>query len=70
MEAKDVKLKFCSCIGGIKLKTCNNNGDFMSSVSHETTVRPKERAVAILAQVNREMAGSKSTNTIGKTEWR
>ena len=70
MEAEDLKLKFCSRIGGIKLKTCNNNGDLMSSVSHETTVCPKEQAAAILAQVDWEMAGSESANTIGKTEWR
>lgn len=42
---------------GVKLKPRDNNGDLMSPVSHhDTVVRPKERAAAILAQVDREMA--------------
>lgn len=46
----------CRRIGGVKLKT-RDNGDLMSPVSHhDTVVRPKERAAAILAQVDREMA--------------
>ncbi|KAI0280469.1 hypothetical protein BGY98DRAFT_1095464 [Russula aff. rugulosa BPL654] len=42
-------------IGGVKLKSRDN--DLMSPISHhDTVVRPKERAAAILAQVDREMA--------------
>jgi hypothetical protein len=47
------------CIGGVKLKSRDNNDDLMSPVSishHDIVVRPKERAVAILEQVDREMA--------------
>ena len=41
----------------VKLKARDNNGDLMSPISlHDTVVRPKERAAAILAQVDREMA--------------
>jgi enhancer of polycomb-like protein len=41
---------------GVKLKS-RDNGDLMSPISHhDTVVRPKERAAAILAQVDREMA--------------
>jgi enhancer of polycomb-like protein len=42
---------------GVKLKQRDNNGDLLSPVSHhDSVVRPKERAAAILAQVDREMA--------------
>ena len=42
---------------GVKLKARDNNGDLMSPISHhDAVVRPKERAAAILAQVDREMA--------------
>jgi enhancer of polycomb-like protein len=44
----------CRRIGGVKLKSRDN--DLMSPISHDTVVRPKERAAAILAQVDREMA--------------
>jgi len=45
-----------SRIGGVKLKS-HNPGDLMSlGLHHDTIVRPKERAAAILAQVDREMA--------------
>ena len=40
---------------GVKLKS-RDNGDLASPGSHDTVVRPKERAAAILAQVDREMA--------------
>jgi len=44
----------CRRIGGVKLKSRDNNGDLMSPISHhDAVVRPKERAAAILAQVNR-----------------
>ena len=46
----------CSRIGGVRLKPCDNNGDLMSPVLHDTVVRPKEPSAAILAQVNQEMA--------------
>lgn len=47
----------CRRIGGVKLKPRDNNGDLMSPISHhDAVVRPKERAAAILAQVDREMA--------------
>ena len=47
----------CRRLGGVKLKPRDNNGDLMSPISHhDTVVRPKERAAAILAQVDREMA--------------
>jgi len=46
----------CRRIGGVRLKPRDNNGDLMSPISHhDTVVRPKERAAAILAQVDREM---------------
>ena len=56
LRVRELKPGFCSRIGGVKLKTRDNNGDLMSPVSHEAIVRPKERAAAILAQVDREMA--------------
>jgi enhancer of polycomb-like protein len=51
----ELKPRFCSRIGGVKLKM-RDNGDLMSPLSHEAIVRPKEHAAAILAQVDREMA--------------
>ena len=40
---------------GVKLKS-RDNGDLMSTgLHHDMVVRPKERAAAILAQVDREM---------------
>jgi enhancer of polycomb-like protein len=53
----ELKDEPCSRIGGVKLKPRDSNGDLMSPLSHhDTVVRPKERAAAILAQVDREMA--------------
>src|SRR6266852_3693810 len=47
----------CRRIGGVKLKSRDNNGNLMTPISqHDAVVRPKERAAAILAQVDREMA--------------
>ena len=34
-ECVNLKPDFSICIGGVKLKTCDNNGDLMSPVSHE-----------------------------------
>ena len=46
-----------SRIGGVKLKPRDNTGDLVSpGPHHDAVVRPKERAAAILAQVDREMA--------------
>jgi enhancer of polycomb-like protein len=53
----ELKDRPCRRIGGVKLKQRDNNGDLMSPVSHhDAIVRPRERAAAILAQVDREMA--------------
>jgi hypothetical protein len=50
--------RLCSRIGVVKLKPCDNNGELVSPISHhDTTVHPKKHATAILAQINREMAG-------------
>ncbi|KAH9025701.1 hypothetical protein EDB83DRAFT_2656378 [Lactarius deliciosus] len=44
-------------IVGLRLKSRDNNGDLISPTQHhDAVVRPKERAAAILAQVDREMA--------------
>ena len=57
LRVNGLKDRSCRRIGGVKLKSRDNNGDLMSPVSHhDTVVRPKERAAAILAQVEREMA--------------
>ena len=56
LQVRELKPGFCSCIGGVRLEMRDNNGDLMSPVSHKAVVRPKEHAVAILAQVDREMA--------------
>lgn len=51
----ELKDRFCRRITGVKLKS-RDNGDLMSPISHhDAVVRPKERAAAILAQVDREM---------------
>jgi enhancer of polycomb-like protein len=53
----ELKDEPCRRIGGVKLKQRDNNGDLMSPGSlHDAVVRPKERAAAILAQVDREIA--------------
>ncbi len=49
--------KPCSRNVGLRLKSRDNNGELLSPTPHhDAVVRPKERAAAILAQVDREMA--------------
>ena len=41
----------------LKIRSRDNNGDLMSPTAHhDAVVRPKERAAAILAQIDSEMA--------------
>ncbi|KAH9008340.1 hypothetical protein EDB83DRAFT_2531843 [Lactarius deliciosus] len=54
---KKPKLTEPTRIVGLRLKSRDNNGDLISPTQHhDAVVRPKERAAAILAQVDREMA--------------
>jgi hypothetical protein len=46
---------YFSRIGGVKLKSHNPVDLVSPELHHDTVVRPKERAAAILAQVDREM---------------
>jgi hypothetical protein len=52
-----------SRIVGLRLKSRDNNGELISLMSHhDAVVRPKERAAAILAQVDSEMVRIKESN--------
>ncbi|KAH9172971.1 hypothetical protein EDB89DRAFT_2162504 [Lactarius sanguifluus] len=54
---KKPKLTEPTRIVGLRLKSQDNNGNLISPTQHhDAVVRPKERATAILAQVDREMA--------------
>ncbi|KAH9161676.1 hypothetical protein EDB89DRAFT_2156514 [Lactarius sanguifluus] len=62
---KKPKLTEPTRIVGLRLKSRDNNGDLISPTQHhDAVVRPKERAAAILAQVDREMARIKDRDHV------